>query len=53
MQEISDFNTYYWLVAGEAIEQGYTVQQVRIFYGDILDYYHKDKTVQECVEEIF
>lgn len=50
---ITDFNTYYWQVGTAAIDLGYTVQQVRIFYNDILDYYHDGKSVDECVQEVF
>lgn len=53
MQEDESFNEYYWKVAGEAVGLGYSIQIVRIFYNDILDYYHDGKSVEEAVEEIF
>lgn len=52
-EEITDFNTYYGQVGAAAIDLGYTVQQVRIFYNDILDYYHEGKSVEECINEVF
>ena len=53
MQEDESFNEYYWKVAGEAVSLGYSIQIVRIFYNDILDYYHEGKSVEECVMEVF
>ncbi len=53
MQEDESFNEYYWNCAGKAVELGYSIQIVRIFYNDILDYYHDGKSVEEAVGEIF
>lgn len=51
--EITDSNTFYWQVAGLAVENGYGINQVRMFYNDILDFYHEGKSVEECVGEVF
>ena len=53
MDEYESFNEYYWSCAGKAVELGYTAQQIRIFYNDILDYYHEGKSVEECINEVF
>ena len=53
MEEDESFNEYYWQVAGEAVELGYSIQTVRIFHNDILDYYHEGKSVEECINEVF
>lgn len=53
MNKELSLNEFYWKVAELAIEQGYSAQQIRIFYSDIVDYYNDGKSVEECVGEVF
>lgn len=51
--DISDFNSYYTQVAKEATKLGYNSSQIKIFYHDICDYFDDNKSVEECINEVF
>lgn len=53
IEEITDFNMYYWEVTQQAIVLGYIPATVAIFKSNIEDCYHDSKSVEDCVQEIF
>jgi hypothetical protein len=52
-QDLSTFNDYYWCIARQAVELGYTAPQVRMFYADIQQAFEDGLSVEDAVQEIF
>lgn len=50
---ILNFNEYYWAVAAEAIKLGYSSTQIGIFRSDIEDCFNDEKSLEECLNEVF
>ena len=50
---MTDFSEYYKAVEKVAVTFGYSEDQVSMFEVDIQDCFNKDKTVEECLEEVF
>ncbi len=53
MQEDESFNEYYWEVTQQAIGLGYIPATVTLFKSNIEDCYYDDKSVEECINEVF